>query len=263
MSLLAPPPQPLRPNLNLPQPAPFSRLPSELETFKLKLFQFLNGNHNTYTESESQLLLAGSPLIGSASQWYSSLVDPHTLKLLPHYTLDNFFAELEDFFGGAVTLQSRERSLEILRQTGTVFELAIAFQNVTSTFIPRWSDHPLIFIFSRKLKEAIRFELTARGSIPTLFSAYLAAPIYVEQNQAAAALSRSQPSSQISRPPFIPRQPVVPPPPVHQSPPTNSQPTPMDVDGTRGPRAPLTMEERRRRADAGLCVLRRLGREAT
>ena len=28
----------------------------------------------------------------------------------------------------------------------------------------------------------------------------------------------------------------------------------MEVDGTRGPRAPLTMEERRRRADAGLCA---------
>ena len=175
-----PPPQALRPNLNLPQPAPFSGLPSELQTYKLKLFEFLIGNHNTYTESESQLLLAGSLLIGSAGQWYSSLVYPHTLKLPPHYTLDCFSAELEDFFGGEVTLQSRERSLEILRQTGTVSELAIAFQNITSTFIPKWSDHPLIFIFSRKLKEAIRFELTARGSIPTLFSAYMATTISVE-----------------------------------------------------------------------------------
>ena len=174
------PPLPPRPNLNLPQPAPFSGLPSDLQTFKLKLFQYLFGNQNTYTESESQLLLAGSLLIGSAGQWYSSLGDPHTLELPPHYTLDTFFAELEDFFRGAVTLQSRERSLEILCQTGTVSELAIAFQNITSTFIPRWSDHPLIFIFSRKLKETIRFELTARGSIPTLFSAYLAAAISVE-----------------------------------------------------------------------------------
>ena len=33
-----PPPPPLRPNLNLPQPAPFSGLPSELQTFKLNLF---------------------------------------------------------------------------------------------------------------------------------------------------------------------------------------------------------------------------------
>ena len=189
-----PSPPPPRPNLNLPQPAPFSGVPSELQTFKLKLFQYLIGNQNTYSDSESQLLLTGSLLLGPAGQWYSSLVDFHTLKLPPHYTLDSFFAELEDFFGGAVTLQSRERSLEILRQTGTVSELAIAFQNITSTFIPRWSDHPLIFLFSRKLKEPIRFELTARGSLPTLFSTYLAAAISVEQNQAAAALSRSHPS---------------------------------------------------------------------
>ena len=101
-----PPPQP-RPNLNLPQPPPFSGVPSELPTFKLKLFQFLIGNHNTYTEPESQLLFAGSLLSGSAGQWYHSLVDPNTLKLPPHYTLDIFFQELEDFFGGGITLQSR------------------------------------------------------------------------------------------------------------------------------------------------------------
>ena len=101
-----PPPPPPRPNLNLPQPAPFSGLPSDLQTFKLKLFQYLIGNQNTYTESESQLLLAGSLLIGSAGQWYSSLVDPHTLKLPPHYTLDSFFVELEDFFGVEQPLES-------------------------------------------------------------------------------------------------------------------------------------------------------------
>lgn len=77
--------------------------------------------------------------------------------------------------------------------------MAIAFQNITSTFSPRWLDHPLIYLFSRKLRENIRFELTARGSIPTTFPAYVAAAISVEQNQAAAALSHPQPSSQPPR----------------------------------------------------------------
>ena len=249
-----PPPQP-RPNLNLPQPPPFSGVPSELPTFKLKLFQFLIGNHNTYTEPESQLLFAGSLLSGSAGQWYHSLVDPNTLKLPPHYTLDIFFQELEDFFGGGITLQSRERSLDILRQTGTVSELAIAFQNITSTFSPRWADHPLIYTFSKKLRESIRFELTARGSIPDIFHAYLAAAISVEQNQAAAALSRSQPSSQPPRLPFLPpKLPALPSPPARQPDPNPSHPIPMEVDGTRGRHGPLTMEERRRRSDAGLCA---------
>ena len=58
-----PPPQQFRPNLNLPQPPQFSGFPSELPTFKLKLFQFLMGNHNTYIDSESQILFAGSLLI--------------------------------------------------------------------------------------------------------------------------------------------------------------------------------------------------------
>ena len=85
-----PPPPPFRPNLNLPQPPNFSGTPSELPTFKLKLFQFLMGNHNTYQDSESQLMLAGSLLVGSAGQWYLSLVDPTTIRLPPSYTIDSF-----------------------------------------------------------------------------------------------------------------------------------------------------------------------------
>ena len=131
-----PPPQP-RPNLNLPPPSKFSGIPSELPMFKPRLYQFLMGNFTTYGDHESQLLFDGSPLEGSAGQWYSTLVDPTTLRLPPSYTLDSFWQELEDFFGGGITLQSRERSLDVLRQTGSVSELAISFQNITSTFIPR------------------------------------------------------------------------------------------------------------------------------
>ena len=138
-----------------------------------------------------------------------------------------FIQELEDFFGGGNTLQSRERSLDILRQTGSVSELAIAFQQITSTFLPQWSDHPLIYVFAKKIKEVIRFGLTARGSVPATFHAYVAMMVMVEQNQAAAASSRSQGSSD---PP--PRTPPVtsnrPPPP-----PPSSGHAPMDEDGTR------------------------------
>ena len=74
--------------------------------------------------------------IGSTGQWYHSLIDPLTIKIPSSYTLDSFMQELEDFFGGGVTLQSRERSLDILRQTGSVSELDIAFQNITYTFSP-------------------------------------------------------------------------------------------------------------------------------
>ena len=125
------------------------------------------GNRNTYRDTESQLLFASNLLVGSAGQWYHSLIEPHSISLPPSYTLDSFMQELEDSFGAGVTLQSRERSLEILRQTGSISELAIAFQNITSIFFSRWSNHPLIYTFSKKLKEAIRFELTARGSLPT------------------------------------------------------------------------------------------------
>ena len=98
------------------------------------------------------------------------------------YTFDTFLLELEDFFGGAITLQSRERSLTVLRQTGTVSELAIAFQTITNTFRPRWSDHPLMYVFSQKLKEVVRFELTAHGALPFTFQAFMSAAISVELN---------------------------------------------------------------------------------
>ena len=51
-------PQPIpqqisHPNLNLPQPPPFSGSPSELPIFKLKLIHYLVGNQNTYHDSET------------------------------------------------------------------------------------------------------------------------------------------------------------------------------------------------------------------
>ena len=76
-----------RPNLNLPQPPQFFGAPSVLPTFKLKTSQFLIGNHNTYTDSASQLLYVGGLLSGLAYQWYQSMVDPVTLQLPPHYTM--------------------------------------------------------------------------------------------------------------------------------------------------------------------------------
>ena len=89
----------------------------------------------------------------------------------------------------------------------------------------------------------------ARGDVPTTFSTYVAAAIAVERNQAAATLSRNHLPS---RPPFPTKQPSFPLPRPSQPTPT-PQHIPMDLDGTRGARGPLTLEERRRRSDAGLC----------
>ena len=167
-----PPPPPFippQPNLNLPTPPSFSGLATELPEFKMKMCQFLNGYPHTYTTSRTQLLYAGHNLIGPASQWYRAHVDPATQELPPSYDLASFFQALEDFFGGAVTLQSRERALRSLRQTDSVSELVIAFQTIVHTFSPLWADHPLIYTFSDELKENIRFELTARDSLPTTF----------------------------------------------------------------------------------------------
>ena len=51
-----------------PPPPKFSEISSELPMFKLKLYQFLMGNYDTYGDHESQLLFAGSLLEWSAGQ---------------------------------------------------------------------------------------------------------------------------------------------------------------------------------------------------
>ena len=82
---LPPPPPPLpppRPNLNLPQPPFYSGNALDLNTFKIKLSQYLLGNFNTFFDDGSKLLSAGGLLSGPAQQWYETLLDPVTLALL-------------------------------------------------------------------------------------------------------------------------------------------------------------------------------------
>ena len=142
-----------------------------------------------------------------------------------------------------------------LRQIGSISDLAIDFPNITQIFSPLWPDHPLIFIFPDKLRENIRFEVTARGSISTTFQTYLTASISTEQNQAGAALSRSQPTSQPpSCLPFTPKLLSLSAPAVPEPAPSHPQHVPMDLDATHAPRGPLYLEERRRRYDSGMCA---------
>ena len=51
-------------------------------------------------------MYAGGLLQGPAQQWYETLIDPISLELPMHYTLDIFLAEMTAFFGGGLTLAS-------------------------------------------------------------------------------------------------------------------------------------------------------------
>lgn len=174
-------------------------------------------------------MYAGSLLTG---QWYETLIDPVTLHLPPSYTLDIFLDALTAFFGSGATLASRERALDVLRQTCLVSDLAIAFLNITNTFTPRWTDHSLIYVFTKNLKEFPRFEVAARGNVPTSFQDYIAVAISVENNQAAAVQGRSQQSGLPPRLPLPPPRPQA----LVPAPPYAGGAVPMDLDGSRGPR---------------------------
>ena len=249
-----PPPPPL--DLNLPTPAPYSGTPSDLRSFQLRLCEFLSGSPARYRDDFSKILYSAAILTGPARKWYEGLLDPATHHLPPSYTFEGFLLEMADFFGGSVNIINLERDLRNLRQTGSVSEFAITFQNITNCFHPRWADHPLIFEFSGKLKEGIRYELTGRGALPLTFQAYVAAAVLVELN-----LANQQSSRGSSQPPAALRQPFTPKttapanqPRLQQSQPPNHDPNRMDIDGTGRARGPLSQEERMRRFDAGLCA---------
>ena len=101
---------PIQKSLNLPIPPRYSGSPSELNSFRLRLIQYLGSNMDAYIDSHNQILFAGSLMDGPASQWYESLIDQSTYHVPSTYTFDSFVQELEDFLGGGVTLHSRERS---------------------------------------------------------------------------------------------------------------------------------------------------------
>ena len=247
------PPQPPPPDLPTPHPLPFLGDPTDFARFKLKLTHFFYNHQTSFPTPFTRVMFTLTKLEGAADKWLLNHVHPDTNLLPATWDFTEVLAELQLFFGGAATLQSRERDLRALRQITSVSDLAIAFQTITQSFNPRWGDHPLIFIFSEKLKENIRFELAARGAIPARFAEYVSAAIAVEQNQAAAVLSRNQ---QQPRLPFPSNQPTKPPPPPLRFPPSTpplSHHVPMDLDATRGPRGPLTLDERQRRAAQGLC----------
>ena len=125
-------------------------------------------------------------MVGQAAIWFQSQVDPSTHHLPSPWDLNIFLAALEAFFGEGVTTQSRERELRNLRQTRSVSDLAVNFQNITNTFPEFWPEYALIVFFSKKLHGPIRYELLARGNVPTQFQDYVAAAIAIEHNQAAA-----------------------------------------------------------------------------
>ena len=256
-----PPHQPL-PNpslsldLKLPAPTPFSGTASELRSFQLRLCEYLSGSPARYHDDYSRILYSGSVLTGAARKWYEGLMDPSTNRLPPSYTFDLFLMEMHNFFGGGVNILTLERDLADLRQTGSVSDYAIQFQNITNCFHPRWPDHPMIFQFALRMKEVVRYELMGRGFPPLTFQAFVAAAVNVEMNLAAQHSSRGgshlppaprhQPTPKTQPPANQPR--------LQHNQPLSHDPNRMDIDGTGRARGPLPPEERKRRFDAGLCA---------
>ena len=86
----------------------------------------------TYHNDYSKIVYSGSLLKAIVGICFESLVDPDTNLVPPHIIFEIFVAQLSEYFGGGVNAQTLERSLINLRQTGTVSDFAVAFQNIVS-----------------------------------------------------------------------------------------------------------------------------------
>ena len=73
-----------RPNLNLPPPPHYNGDPLTLQTWRLKLIQFLRGNQQTYFDDLSMEMYAASLMEGPAQQWLETVMDTTTARLPPH-----------------------------------------------------------------------------------------------------------------------------------------------------------------------------------
>ena len=95
------------PDMPIPNPLPFWGMANDLPRFKLKLTHYLWGHQTSYPTPQRRLLYSASLLLGAAEQWLITHVDPITTLLPSTRDVDTLFVELENFFGGAATLQSR------------------------------------------------------------------------------------------------------------------------------------------------------------
>ena len=68
-------------SLNLPLPPRFSGSSSDLNSFKLRVIQYLGSNMDAYIDSHHQILFTGSLMDGPAAQWYESLIDVNVAQL--------------------------------------------------------------------------------------------------------------------------------------------------------------------------------------
>ena len=115
------------PGMPVPNPLPFLGVANDLPRFKLKLTHYLWGHQTSYPTPQRHLLYCASLLLGAAEHWLITHVDPITTLLPSSWNIDTMFSESENLFGGAATLQSRERDLRALKQTKSVSNLAIQF----------------------------------------------------------------------------------------------------------------------------------------
>ena len=97
----------------VPNPLPFLGVANDLPRFKLKLTHYLWGYQTSYPTPQRRLLYSASLLLGAAEQWLITHVDPITTLLPSTRDVDTLFSELENFFWGAASLQSRERDLRV------------------------------------------------------------------------------------------------------------------------------------------------------
>jgi hypothetical protein len=232
-------------DIALTPPAPFDgERTSQLSVFLTQLRLAFAARPSQFYNDRHKVLYAASLLRGTAFSWIQPYLDmDHPPTWLTDFGL--FTAEINKVFGEPHALDTAARSLDNLKQTGSVADYAAKFRRLA--IILQWGDGPLTYLFYRDLKDEVKDEI-ARVERPSDLEALITLAIRIDNRLYERALERNQARRFVAR-----VQPAVP---VRSTSAPRSPPTPRPVPTTpnRTRVQQLSEEEKSYRRMNHLCM---------
>jgi hypothetical protein len=170
------------------EPEPFRGKPaSQLSDFIAQLRLVYASQHAKFQRDEAKVIYAISYLRGTALNWakpYLGVSNPPPWMS----SFELFTAELTKQFGERNHRHRIYNHIDSLQQTGSAADYAIEFQQGAT--ILNWADEPLIRIFYKGLKDAVKDEL-ARTTVPDTLTAFIQLTIALDDRLHARHYQRT------------------------------------------------------------------------
>jgi hypothetical protein len=244
-------------------PEPFNGERGQLKNFTSKLQLKYFAEPSRFTTDEVKIAYAGALLRGNAYSWFRPLLTSND-DIIHDYEL--FQAALEQVFGDPDEVQTAERELRALRQTGSVATYVSNFRRIMSYL--QWNNAALTSQFYIGLKDHVKDEFARTGK-PIVLEDMMETSITIDNRYYDRQLEKKQehPHSIVQRGlrPSTTTRPV-----REQNYPRRfgsstttpanvwdrnyGGPRPMELDAWRPKFKKLSDEEKKRRMDNKLCL---------